>query len=69
MVVAMTINLSQLTWHDFILIGVIIGLWLGQRWRTKQGERIGRIEELLFQQLGITKATDNRKDGNDKGQG
>jgi hypothetical protein len=36
-----------LTWKDGMLIGIIIGQWLNARGRVSQGQRIGRLEELL----------------------
>lgn len=47
----MTIDLSHVSWHDVLLIGVIVGMWIGQRGRRDQGKRIGDIEKDLTRVL------------------
>lgn len=49
----MTFDPNVLTWKDWVMVGVIVGLWLANRGRRVQGERIGALEKALARVLGI----------------
>jgi hypothetical protein len=37
---------SVLTWKDWILVGVGIGIWIANRGRRHMGERLGAVEKI-----------------------
>jgi len=37
---------SVLSWKDWILVGVGIGIWIANRGRRHMGERLGAVEKI-----------------------
>jgi hypothetical protein len=41
-----TFDPSVLTWKDWIMVGVGIGIWIANRGRRHMGERLGTVEKI-----------------------
>jgi hypothetical protein len=54
----MNFDPNVLSWKDWILVGVCIGLYLANRGRRHQGERIGRVEHVIDRMLGLHSSDD-----------
>jgi hypothetical protein len=59
----MQIDLTHVSWHDVLLLGIAIGIWIGQRGRRVQGERIGALEKAIAKALGVTLGGGGPKEG------
>ena len=49
----MNVDPTVLSWKDWLLVGVSIGLWLGNRGRRHMGERVGALEKAVAAALGL----------------
>ena len=42
----MSFDPSVLSWKDWILVGVALGIWIANRGRRHMGERLGSVEKI-----------------------